>query len=90
MKHTILAYTTDTHMPFSTTNIQHTSNIRAAHYFHLARKINDEVTRITIDCDECSTYCQYKKHSKENTATIIYDILNHSQENFVIEIEPIS
>jgi len=28
-----------------------------------------------------------KNHSKENTATTICDILNHSQENFVIEIK---
>jgi len=34
--------------------MQHTSNIRAAYYFHLAGKIYDEVTRIIIDCDECS------------------------------------
>jgi len=39
---------------------------------------------------ECRTYWQYKKHSKENSAAIICDILNHSQENFVIEIKPIS
>jgi len=39
---------------------------------------------------ECSTYWQYKNHSKENTDTIICDILNHSQENFVIEIKPIT
>ena len=49
-----------------------------------------KVTRITIDCDECSTYWQYKNHRKENTATIICDILKHCQENFVIEIKPIS
>jgi len=61
-------------MTFSTTK-QHTSNIRAAHYFHLVGKNNDEVTRITIGCDECSTYWQYKKHTKENSATIICDIL---------------
>ena len=30
------------------------------------------------------------KNNKENTATIICDILNHSQENFIIEIKPIS
>ena len=45
---------------------------------------------ITIDCDECNTYWQYKNHSKENTATIISDILNHSQENSVIDIKQIS
>jgi len=44
-------------MPFSTTNkVAYSSNIRAAHYFHLAIKISDKVTRIAIDCDECSTY----------------------------------
>jgi len=40
---------------------QHTSNIRAACNFHLARK-NE---RITIDCDECSTYWQYKAIAKK-------------------------
>ena len=29
-------------------------------------------------------------NSKENTATIICDILNHPKENFIIEIKPIS
>jgi len=35
-------------------------------------------------------YWQYKNHTKENTAIIICDSLNHSQENFVIEIKQIS
>jgi len=36
-------------------------------------------------------FCEYKNHnSKENNSTIICDILNHSQENFVIEIKQIS
>ena len=36
-------------------------------------------------------YCEYKNHnSKENNSTIICNILNHSQENFVIEIKQIS
>jgi len=34
--------------------------------------------------------CEYKNHSKENTTTIICDILNHSQGKFVIEIKQIS
>jgi len=35
-------------------------------------------------------FCEYKNHnSKENNSTIICDILNHSQENFVIEIKQI-
>jgi len=33
---------------------------------------------------------EYKNHSKENNSNIIGDILNHSQENFVIEIKQIS
>jgi len=35
-------------------------------------------------------FCEYKNHCKEDTTTIIGDILNHSQENFVIEIKQIS
>ena len=77
-----------------------TRNIRAVYFFHLGRKkIYDKVTRIIIDCDECSTYWQNhfdffvnKKHSKENTCTIISTFVtssNHSQENFVIEIKQI-
>ena len=33
---------------------------------------------------------EYKNHNKENNSTIICDILNHSQENFVTEIKQIS
>jgi len=33
---------------------------------------------------------EYKSHSKENSSTIICDILNQSQENFVTEIKQIS
>jgi len=33
---------------------------------------------------------EYKKHGKENTATIICDILNHFEENFIVQIKPIS
>jgi len=36
------------------------------------------------------SFCEYKNHSKENTATIICEILNHSLGNFVIEIKKIS
>ena len=32
------------------------------------------------------SFCEYKNYSPENTTTIICDILNHSQGNFVIEI----
>ena len=35
-------------------------------------------------------FCEYKSYSKENNSTIIWDIFNHSQENFVIEIKEIS
>jgi len=35
-------------------------------------------------------FCAYKNHSKENTTTIICDILNNSPGNFVIEIKQIS
>jgi len=35
-------------------------------------------------------FCEYKKHSKENTTTIVCDILNHSDGNFVIEIKQLS
>jgi len=35
-------------------------------------------------------FYEYKNHSKENNTNIICDILNHSQENFVIEIKHIS
>jgi len=35
-------------------------------------------------------FCGYRNHSKENTATLICDILNQSQGNFVIEIKQIS
>jgi len=38
-------------------------------------------------------FCEYKNHSKENTSTIMsmwHLILNHSQENFVMEIKHIS
>jgi len=73
-------------MPFSTTNKAAYQQLTTSTW---PEQINDEVTRITIDCDECSTYWQNKKQSK-NTATIICDILNHSEENFVIEIKPIS
>jgi len=31
-------------------------------------------------------FCEYKNHSKENNGTIICDILNHCEENFLIEI----
>jgi len=40
--------------------------------------MNYKATRIITGCDECSTNWQYKNHSKENTATIICDIMNHS------------
>jgi len=36
------------------------------------------------------TFCEYKNHSKENTATIFCDSLNHCQENFVVDIKQIS
>jgi len=79
------------HMAFSTTNKAACQQYKSSLLLPLGRKkINDKVTWITIDCDECRTHCQYKNHSKENTATIICDILNHSQKNFVIEIKPIS
>jgi len=32
-------------------------------------------------------FCANKNHSKENTTTIICDILNHSPGHFVIEIK---
>jgi len=32
-------------------------------------------------------FCEYYYHSKENNSTIICDILNHCQKNFVIEIK---
>jgi len=35
-------------------------------------------------------FCEYKNYSKESNSTIICDILNHSQENFDIEIKQIS
>ena len=35
-------------------------------------------------------FCEYKNHSKENNSTIICDILNHCQENFVIKIKQTS
>jgi len=35
-------------------------------------------------------FCEYKNHSKENNNTVVSDILNHSQENSVIEIKQIS
>ena len=35
-------------------------------------------------------FCEYKNHSKENNSTSVSDILNHSQENFFIEIKRIS
>jgi len=35
-------------------------------------------------------FCEYKTHSRVNNYTIVCDILNHSQENFIIEIKQIS
>jgi len=35
-------------------------------------------------------FCEYKNHSKENTAAINCDILNYCQGNFVREIKQIS
>jgi len=35
-------------------------------------------------------FSEYKNHSKENNSTIICDILNRCQENFVVEIKQIS
>ena len=75
-----------------------TSNIRPAYNFHLAGK------KLTIKWHELPLTvmsaahtdkivlisCEYKNHIKENTTTIIDDILNHSQGNFVIEIKQIS
>jgi len=71
---------------------QHTSNIRAAYYFHLAGKnqrwSNTNYFWLVMSAAHTDNEC--KKHSEENTATIICDILNHSQEKFVIEIKPMS
>jgi len=36
---------------YSLVSIAAARNIRAAYYFHLAEKINDDLTRIAIDCD---------------------------------------
>jgi len=56
------------------------------------KKTYNKITRIIVDCDECSTNWQKDfdivvniTHSKENTTTIICDILNHSQGNVVVE-----
>jgi len=55
MKNGLLAYTTHTYATQHNKTKQHTSNRRAAYYFHFEEKIYDEVTRIITDCDECST-----------------------------------
>jgi len=88
----LLVYTTHTYESAQQTK-QHTSNIRAAYYFHFAgKKFAINCTRITTDCNECSTYkiilffCEYQNHSKENTTTIICDIVNRALTNAVPKI----
>ena len=80
---------------------QHTSNTRAAYYFHLAGKYlrwsNTNYRRLWwVRCSAAHTdkiiliFCEYKNYNKQNNSTIICDILNQPQENFVIEIKQIS
>ena len=86
MKQTILAHTTHIYA------IQHNkqNSIQEQHTPSTwSEKINDEVTRITIDVMSAAHTDKIKNIAK-NTATIICGILNHSEESFVMEIKPIS
>ena len=82
-------------MPFTTQHNktkQHTSNIRRAYYFHLAGKLSlSSIVMSAAHADKIILiFCEYKNYSQENNSTIICVILNHSRENFVIEIKQIS